>query len=814
MNVRRWWRGLALVAVAALALSVVVGAQSKGKAVSGPTTIHVDGTVIKGYIEYMASDDKEGRKSLTPGYEKVAVWAAGKFKEWGLKPAGDNGSYLQDVPIESGFTWTTGIPELVVDGRTFSVKDTDFTLDSRSTAGAQAAGEVVFVGYGISAPAKGLDEYAGVDVKGKIVMAFKGAPKDAPPARGMFGVAPPEPKDVEPWTDESKDQAKIKTAYEKGAAAVLLFSPEKLAPPMAAAPGQPMTQAQVMAMLGMGGPQGETLTFTRPFLVVTDVNERVFRHVMYRDPQESPRGFVARMDQWRRDIRDKKPHSVATGVKGQVKGYATTTVYSEKLKNNISHNVVGKVEGIDPKLKAQVIVIGGHLDHIGMTNGVVFNGADDDASGAATTMEMARLVAANAATIKPKRTIYFALWCGEELGLLGSNYWVKHPTDGVKIENVVADFNNDMVGLGDRIGAPGGLNFPTTWDVIMRNQEPDVVKNLETSTTGPGGSDYSAFIEQGIEAIALMTAGGIGHPDYHDAGDDTAKIDAEMLRKNAQFVLQGVVNVANETTVTLLIPDRLHLYNGMRLNPLNLATVRSPGGGMYIMVGPGSFQSAPQQGPRFGLSIDVTAFGGNLAMIDMAAKPLNVGRVEVVGSGDGTWFGSNGLTERGKAALKAFESAGIVLQLTNPPARLLDDMLDNAKKGFVVTGMTTVPDAALAKKITEKNVVVAVDFDAAAPQAVATRLMDMKKALNGSGSLLLTTQERVVTSPMGDVAQTSRQKMVDAAKQQMYLALVKAGWTKDEIYSMVGVNPPPAGPMQMPPPAAGRLGGNLGKLSL
>ena len=83
-----------------------------------------------------------------------------------------------------------------------------------------------------------------------------------------------------------------------------------------------MTQAQVMAMLGMGGPAGEPLIFTRPFLVVSDINERVFRHVMYRDPQESPRGFVARMDQWRRDIRDKKPHSVATGVKGQVKGYA------------------------------------------------------------------------------------------------------------------------------------------------------------------------------------------------------------------------------------------------------------------------------------------------------------------------------------------------------------------------------------------------------------------------------------------------------------------------------------------------------------
>ena len=815
MNIRTWWRTIVVAAVAALALSVGVGAQSKGKAVSGPTTLRVDGNVIKGYIEYMSSDDKQGRKSLTPGYEKVAEWAAVKFKEWGLKPAGDNGTFLQDVPIQGGFTWTTGIPELTVDGRAFYLKDSDFTLASSSTHGTQASGEIVFVGYGISAPAKGLDEYTGVDVKGKIVIAFKGSPKDVPPARGMFGAVVSEPKDVEPWTDESKDQAKIKTAYEKGAAAVLLFAPEKLSPAPASGPGQLMTQAQLIAMLGGGGPAGEPLTFTRPFLVVSDVNERVFRHLMYRDPQESSRGFVARMDEWRRDIRDKKPHSVATGVKGSVKGYTTATVYSEKLKNNISHNVIGKVEGTDPKLKAQVIVIGGHLDHVGMTNGVVFNGADDDASGSATTMEMARLFAANAATIKPKRTLYFALWCGEELGLVGSEYWVKNPTDGVKIENVVANFNNDMVGLGDRIGAPGGLNFPTIWDVIMRNQEPDVVKNLETATAGPGGSDYAAFIEQGIEAIALMTAGGIGHPDYHDSGDDTAKIDAEMLRKNGQFVLQGAINVANETTVTLLIPDRLHLYNGMRLNVLNLDTVRSAGaGGMYIVTGPNSFQPAPQQGPRFGISLDVSAFGGNLAMIDMSVKLLSVGRVQVVGSGDGTWFGSNGVTDRGKEALKAFEIAGTVLQFVNPPAKLLDSVLDNAKKGFLVTGVTTVPDAALAKKITEKNVVIVVEFDAGAPQTVTARLMELKKALNGSGNLVLTTQERTIATPMGNTAQSPRQKMLDAAKQQLYLALVKDGWTKDEISAMVGVTPPRSGPMQMPPPPAPRLGGNLGKLSL
>jgi hypothetical protein len=820
MKVRICWRTVAVGAALALAWSAGPFAQSKGKVASGPTPIRVDGGVIKGYIDYMASDDKEGRQSLTPGYEKVAEWAAGKFKEWGLKPAGDKGTFLQDVPVTgrgSGQPWTTGVPALAVDGRTFYLRDSDFTLSSSSTPATSVDAEIVFVGYGISAPAKGLDEYGGTDVKGKIVLAFKGSPKDAPAARGMFGATVDAPKDNEAWTDESKDAAKIKTAYDKGAAAIVLFAPQKLSPsPM---PPQQLSQAQVAAM--MAGRQAAPEPYARPYLVLSDVSERVFRHVMFRSPQESSRGFVARMDRWRRDIRDGKPHSVATGVKGQLTGYKTTVFFSEKAKNNISHNVIGKVDGTDPKLKAQVIVVGGHLDHVGINSdrspfeaGVIMNGADDNASGAATVMEMARLVAANAGTIKPKRTIYFALWAAEEMGLIGSEYWSKHPTDGVAMDNVVANFNNDMVGLGDRIGAPGGLNFPAIWDVIMKNQEPDVVKNLETSTSGPGGSDYSAFIEQGIEAVALMTAGGIGHPDYHDAGDDPAKIDPEMLRKNGQFVVQGIINVANETQVNLLVPDRLHLYNGMRLTPLNLA---GAGGGMgnVVIVGPsGVIQSGGPQGPRFGLSLDVTALNGNTALIDVAAKLLSIGRVEVFNP-DGAWFVATGLTERGKAALKEFEGAGIVLQFHNPPPRLLDDLLDNAKKGFIVSNVGPTPHADLAKRLVEKNVVVAVEFDAGAPQAVATRLIELKKALGASGNVVLTTTERAIRSPMGDTPPSARQKVVDAAKQQMYLALVKAGWTKDEIYSMVGVTPTKPGQMpSMPGAGAPRLGGNLAKLTL
>ena len=816
MNERNLQRCLIVVSFLFAALTDTTEAQNKKKpapavavAVAGPTSIRVDGNIIKSYIEYMSAPEKEGRKSLTPGYEKTAEWAAGKFKEWGLQPAGDNGTFLQNVPItgpRSTFAWTTGVPELSLEGRVFYLKDNDFSIDTASTPGIQASAEIVFVGYGISAPSKGLDEYAHLEVKDKILLAFKGSPKDSPAARRMFGPAAAGPKEIEAWTEESRDAAKIKTAYEKGAAAILLFSPDKLAIPNPFGP--PTAPTPTMPAFGGERSTVEGSPYTRPFLVISDVNERIFRQVMWRDPQESARGFLGRMDQIRRDIRDKKICSQATGVTAKIQGYATTVFYGEKFKNNISHNVIGKVEGTDPKLKTQFIVIGGHLDHLGMTNNVVFNGADDDASGASLTMEMARLIAANAAVIKPKRTILFALWCGEEMGLLGSNYFVKTPSDGVKIENVVANFNVDMVGLGERIGVPGALNFPAIYDVIMKNQEVDIAKLVDASTAGPGGSDYAAFIEQGIEALAFMTSGGVGHPDYHDAGDKIGKIDAEILRKTGQFVLQGVINVANETATDLIIADRLHLYNGMRLTPLNLAEARS--GGRRSR---GGMQSAPP-GPRLNIGLsDVAAFTGNVALIDMAAKMLNVGRVDVPSRGDGQWFEADRLTENGRTALKAFEANGVVLNLINPSASLLNDMLDAAKKSFIVSGMTAVPDAAAAKRINEKNVLVAVDWDPMGAQAVAARLIELKKAIGDADNLLLVTSQ-AGPSRMGETEQPNpvAQRKTDEAKQQMYLALIKDGWKKDEIYATVGVSPSRAD-SPMSSFGSGRLGGNLAKLA-
>ena len=141
---------------------------------------------------------------------------------------------------------------------------------------------------------------------------------------------------------------------------------------------------------GRGGASLDPAGFTRPFIYVSNVDERIFRWIMWRDPQESMRGYTSRIARLRADIKNKKAQSARTGVTAVLKGYTAATYYGEKYKNNFSRNVIAKIEGSDPSLKAEYVIAGGHLDHNGITNGVVYNGADDNASGSAVTMEVAR----------------------------------------------------------------------------------------------------------------------------------------------------------------------------------------------------------------------------------------------------------------------------------------------------------------------------------------------------------------------------------------------------------------------------------------
>jgi hypothetical protein len=746
-----------------------------------------DGQKIKSYIEFLASDALEGRQTLTPGYQKAADYVAARFKEWGLKPSGDGGtSYFQKVPIGRPVSVNIGTPALAVDNRAFSGDDSDFTINSQSTAKTAVKGEVVFVGYGLSLPAKGLDEYAGIDVKGKIVLAYKGSPEAFDRPRGFFGdsgsaaLAP-----LGLTSEEFTDNAKIKTAFDKGAAAILLYDPNP---------------APTGRFTIMGGQAPAAPVLTRNFLAF-DVTERVFRAILRKSPQASANEFTKILNGLRWDIRNKKPRSKATGSTAALKGYDDIKKYSGD-----AVNVIGKIEGSDPVLKEQYVVLGGHLDHLGTRGPVVMNGADDDASGAAVVMEAARILGSGG--FKPKRTIIFAAWCGEEMGLLGSNYFGTKPPAGITMDKVVANFNNDMVGLGDGIGAPGALNFPEIWEkVIKKNQDPDVIAVVHPSTAGPGGSDYSTFITKGIESLALMTDGGVGHPDYHDSGDDTYKIDPEILRKTAQFVIQGAINTADETAVNMIVPDRQYLYNSMMMRFTNINTAL-PGaawknsdfptkaslmGKMYEREVARSGQSAdptvtaimaalnmgtpaaPGQSQPVrkdaAAGVKSAAFSGDLKFLDVAAATVGFGRVEFSGD-DASWIVGGRLTDSGKAALKAMEANGVFAHLINPGETLLGDFLTAAEKPFVVTGMAAFP-AGLKEKAVAKKIIWGVEYD---PEDVAASIekADQAKTLFGAAASIVAFVK-------------SADKLNDlTTKRAFYFGLIKKGWKTADIDAFVG----------------------------
>jgi hypothetical protein len=652
----------------------------------------------------------------------------------------------------------------------------------------------VFVGYGISAPAKGLDEYAGLDVKGKIVLAFKGSPTTAPTPRVQFA-PPPAPEapqaagTPDPWADEVTDQAKVMTAFRQGAAAVMLYNPDATPAAGGAFGG--------MGGGGRGGASLDPAGFTRPFVYVSNIDERLFRWIMWRDPQESMRGFTGRVGRIRADIRNKKAQSARTGVIGVLKGYTAATYYGEKYKNNFSRNVIAKIEGSDPTLKTESVITGGHLDHNGVTNGVVFNGADDNASGSAVVMEIARALAAG--KVQPKRTLIFCLWTGEEEGLIGSQYYADNPTDGVRMDKTVAYFNMDMVGLGDRIGAPGALNFPSIFEVVMKDQNPEIAKKVDPSQAGPGGSDYSAFMEKGIEALGLMTSGRGGHPDYHDSGDDPSKIEADILGWTGQFVLQGMLSLADETKATLLIPDRLATYQSQRFAPPDAFS--GTGAWQYVrattrdelldLLGQRvrELQAAAQgvaaagggRGGRGGGGRVTTGvrgagvFQGSVALLEATAPALNFGRIDVAGP-DGAWFGDK-VSAAGKDALKAIEASSIVVNLVRPSAAALSDMLDNAKKPVMVTGLPTM-DAALLDKFKKNNALAIVDCDAGDVDGCA-RQLNAAKDVVGKSNVLLSV------GPGKDRADVT---------QKLFLALLKGGWTKTELDAATGAGGGRGGP--------------------
>jgi len=457
---------------------------------------------IKQHISFLASDELKGRFTGSEGAVQAAEYIKEQFTGSKLKPFFAR-NYFQEFNFISGLE-LTGDNELTIEltGDTFEAElGEDYTVLYLSDA-AEAEGELVFAGYGISAPELEYDDYAGLDVNGKVVVVFRYNPDmDNPHSE---------------YDKYSELRYKAKTAQEKGAAALLLvngFIPkdeeDKLvklsydnAPPVKSFPA-----VQIKRTLA------EKL-FSSQNKNLKEVQEKINS--------------------------EKRPYSFA---------FANTSIELEtgiEQVNKPAVNVAAVIEGNDPILKNEYIVIGAHYDHIGMgeTGSLyrggdqqIHNGADDNASGTTGVIELAEKFAANSGSLK--RSIIFVAFSGEELGLLGSNHFVNNLPFSEK--NIITMINMDMIGRmneENNLIVYGTGTSPVWKDLLKKNNEFSFKLSLNDEGYGP--SDQSSFYAKEIPVLFFFTG---THTDYHRPSDDADKININKEEHILKYIYSIVTDL-------------------------------------------------------------------------------------------------------------------------------------------------------------------------------------------------------------------------------------------------------------------------------
>ncbi len=461
------------------------------------TEERISGKEIVQYIKILAGDEFQGRKSGHLGGEKASHWIVNKFKEWGISPAGKDG-YFQSFR-KPFFNVDKDVLLRInnfKDKREFYYED-DWRVITNSGSG-KIKSQLVFAGYGIISEKNQWNEYQNISVKDKIVLVVNEYPSFL---EGKL-------------ESEALPASKFENAYKNGAKGIIFVYK----------PGE--TPRRVRLSIP---PE----KFKKDFIAIY-ANENVLNFIF----SELPTDFRYLMQ-----VIDRERKIASTALEVEVEISAQTSFDPKKEMKNI----IGKIDGVDPLLKDEVVILGAHMDHLGVSPfGEVFNGANDNASGTAVVMEVARISKLN--NLRPKRTMVFALWAGEEQGLLGSRYYVDHPL--FPIEKTVAYFNLDMVGHGDgRINFPGIYYAPEIWEVLNHRLPPEIKKEVNTSKGGPGGSDHTSFLLKGVPGFGIMTSG--FHFKYHQKRDDVDLIKPEILEKVTRFVYESMRIIAEEENLKI-----------------------------------------------------------------------------------------------------------------------------------------------------------------------------------------------------------------------------------------------------------------------
>lgn len=443
-------------------------------------------------VSILASKEFDGRLPGSEGYDKAAKFVSNKFLEMKLKPFGDVG-YFQFLNVEYNRIDTPAVFEAIVETDTIKyIHGKDFVLRGFSGAN-NIILPVAFCGYGISRPDLGYDDYKNVNVKNKVVIVFKQNPK--------WKI------DDKAWGNEYPREKSL-IAKQKGAKGILFVS----------LPNEEKPQPLIGSV--MHGEGEQPIDFPQLHISIEAANKLL-----------SKVGLTISDCQTKIDGK-KKPFSFLTRTKAKV---VATTFYQKEAK---TMNVVTLLEGSDPLLKNEYLVIGAHLDHVGSQAGLVFPGANDNASGSAGVIEIAKAFVAD--KVKPKRSIIFVLFASEEQGLNGS----KHFVENLKVpkEKIVAMFNLDCIGYGDSIQVGNGKSAPQLWQIAKEFDEKNF-KLMVSDTWSGGGADATPFHEKGIPSLYFVSKYSYDH--LHLPTDTVETLNPDLFEKIVKLAFLTAKKTAN-----------------------------------------------------------------------------------------------------------------------------------------------------------------------------------------------------------------------------------------------------------------------------
>ncbi|AEP28201.1 putative aminopeptidase [Glaciecola nitratireducens FR1064] len=494
-------------AASVLVLGCSANYQSKTDAANASFTAAPNVENIKSHMHFLADDLLEGRETGSQGHEIASLYIAGEFAKYGLMPAGDEvdgkTSYVQRINFRKGLLVQESPTFSVVGPKeSFELSYPDDFLSSPDLVSTQSdvTAPLVFVGYGIVAPNLNHDDYAGLDVEGKIVVVLSGKPKSFPSEEGAHVASGSE---------------KSKYAAQRGAIGYItlttpsnekarpyknslnyIYSPRMRWVQDDGVPANVEPELKAGAYLSL--PAAEKL-FAQGPTPIADIFAQL-------ENDESPKGFDLPI---------------------------TVNLKRETTHEDLSSpNVIGILEGSDPILKNEYVVFSAHSDHIGIAKTVkkdkINNGAMDNASGTSVLMETARMFAN--LPVAPKRSIIFIAVTGEEKGLLGADYYARNPT--VPVGSMVANVNLDMPILtyefADVIAfGANHSSMKASVEAAVKNvgltlsDDPWPEQNLFTR------SDHYSFVKQGIPAVFLVPG-----LQSKDPNIDGSKVFGEFLSTN------------------------------------------------------------------------------------------------------------------------------------------------------------------------------------------------------------------------------------------------------------------------------------------